>query len=802
MGMTKITTDFVGTETTAVTKQRLTSILAYWGASTAAYTTWGQARTALNALLTSTTAGTIGATELAGTFLPKINFLNDPDDMVLDALFGAGEQGVWFDPSDVANLAWRRNLLTYTEQFDNAAWLKYQTSITGNSSVAPDGSTTGDKLVETTATDTHIVYRTPAALTAASYTLTVYAKAAERSIIYMRLDTGSAKYAYFDLTGGTVLSANAAYVATITSAGSGWYRCSITTTATSANHDIVYGVTTANNVAVYAGDGTSGVLIWGAQLEQSATATDYQRITDVNTEVIERFPNATMYQDAAGTTPVTTPGQPIGLRLDKSKGLVLGPEQVTDGGFSGAGWTVGAGWAVAGGKAVASGAVSFATIERNAAAVTAGRTYQVTCTVSNYSAGQLYMYAGGAGFTPAMAANGTFTFMVVASGANNLVALRGNNSLSCSVDDFSVKELPGNHATQSTAGSRLTYGIEPKGGRRNLLLATEDLTTAGGWSFTSATSVGGATDPDGGTTAFTLTATANNANILRATNVATIGIQYANSFYIRRVSGSGAVALYRDTGAETAITLTSSWARYSNTWTATGSNGYIGVKLAVSGDVVQIWHPQAETGSTATAYQRVTTAFDVTEAGVNTCHYCQYDGSDDGMITNSIDFTGTDKMSVFAGVRKLSDATAYAVLVENSAQAAANPGTFTLMAPFAPAATYAFTQGGSNFVSAATTASFAAPRTDVLTSLGDISGDLVTLRVNGIQVAQNTGNQGSGNFGNYPLFLGRRNNGATPPSYVFNGRDYGILITGKLANATAIATTEMWLANKTAGVNL
>jgi len=38
----------------------------------------------------------------------------------------------------------------------------------------------------------------------------------------------------------------------------------------------------------------------------------------------------TLFQDTAGTTPVTTPGDPVGLVLDKSKGLVLGPDVVVE----------------------------------------------------------------------------------------------------------------------------------------------------------------------------------------------------------------------------------------------------------------------------------------------------------------------------------------------------------------------------------------------------------------------------------------------------------------------------------------
>ena len=62
-------------------------------------------------------------------------------------LFALAEPGVWYDPSDVANLAWRYNLLTYTEQFDNAAWTKGSTTVSSNSIASPDGSNTADTIV-------------------------------------------------------------------------------------------------------------------------------------------------------------------------------------------------------------------------------------------------------------------------------------------------------------------------------------------------------------------------------------------------------------------------------------------------------------------------------------------------------------------------------------------------------------------------------------------------------------------------------------------------------------------------------
>ena len=61
---------------------------------------------------------------------------------------------------------------------------------------------------------------------------------------------------------------------------------------------------------------------------------------------------------------------------------------------------------------------------------------------------------------------------------------------------------------------------------------------------------------------------------------------------------------------------------------------------------------------------------------------------------------------------------------------------------------------------------------NILTGLGDISGDFATLRVNGTQVVQSTANQGTGNFLAYPLYIGRR----TGTSFPFNGHLYSLIV--------------------------
>jgi hypothetical protein len=161
----------------------------------------------------------------------------------------------------------RTNLVTYSEQFDNAAWRKFRASITPNTIVAPDGTLTGGKLVEdTTASNTHLIDQnlTPAVGT---YAWSVYAKAGERSFVRLGFTTASANGAYFNLANGTVGTVGAGVTASITAVGNGWYRCVAVRTTAATSEVPSIGLASADNTNAYTGDGYSGIYIWGAQFE-------------------------------------------------------------------------------------------------------------------------------------------------------------------------------------------------------------------------------------------------------------------------------------------------------------------------------------------------------------------------------------------------------------------------------------------------------------------------------------------------------------------------------------------------------
>jgi hypothetical protein len=193
----------------------------------------------------------------------------------------------------------RTNLLTYSSDFSNAAWTKSNATITATATIAPDGTQTAQKLVESTATGEHyVLYNAIPLVSGARNTITIYAKAGERSYTtcYIANKDGASIRIRFNLTDGvsTVITSNANLtVNTSVSVGNGWWRLSFTIDGgTGAGNPQLVWETDTGTLFSYTGNGYSGIFIWGAQLEAGSFATSY--IPTVASQVTRSADSASM----------------------------------------------------------------------------------------------------------------------------------------------------------------------------------------------------------------------------------------------------------------------------------------------------------------------------------------------------------------------------------------------------------------------------------------------------------------------------------------------------------------------------
>lgn len=213
---------------------------------------------------------------------------------------------------------------------------------------------------------------------------------------------------------------------------------------------------------------------------------------------------STMFQDAAGTTPVTALEQPVGLWLDKSQGLELGPELVVNGGFdSTAAWITAYGTTISGGKLTTSNAVDAS--QQTINGVVLGNTYKITFTIDSISSGKVRCVFTGS-VSPYFTQAGTYTIYQQATTNNSLLYLGfGGVATTCVIDNISVRELKGNHATQSITASRPTLSARYNQLLNSATLSTQSVTTVAAQYTLSFTGTGPVTLS--GTATGTLTGT-------------------------------------------------------------------------------------------------------------------------------------------------------------------------------------------------------------------------------------------------------------------------------------------------------
>lgn len=199
----------------------------------------------------------------------------------------------------------RTNLNTYSEAPDN--YNKYYVTTSTDTAVSPAGTLTAEKVIATTTDSTHVLYKERTVSNSTTYTFSVYVKAAGYNFVVIGIEgavVGGTTAVYINLTNGTLSDAYGSGVSSAQSVGNGWYRVSTTFTTNGTSIQLDMDVAQSAGIVSFAGDGTSGIYLWGAQLEAGAFASSYIPTTTAsvtrNTDVLT-YPTAGNQSETAGS---------------------------------------------------------------------------------------------------------------------------------------------------------------------------------------------------------------------------------------------------------------------------------------------------------------------------------------------------------------------------------------------------------------------------------------------------------------------------------------------------------------------
>ena len=165
------------------------------------------------------------------------------------------------------------NQYKHSEELNNVYWNKLQGSISANAGIAPDGTTTADKFIpDTTASSFHVVdTQAFGNVPSGNHTLSIHVKPDGYNFFHWRTDGFNS---FFNVSTGTVISAGSGVTASIENAGNGYFRCIVSRNFTGGAR-VSFGPTETGTSRIFTGDGTSGALLWGAQIEAGTTASVY-----------------------------------------------------------------------------------------------------------------------------------------------------------------------------------------------------------------------------------------------------------------------------------------------------------------------------------------------------------------------------------------------------------------------------------------------------------------------------------------------------------------------------------------------
>jgi hypothetical protein len=515
-----------------------------------------------------------------------------------------------------------RNLLTFPQDFDNAAWGKTGATIIANAEIAPDGTISADALVPTALDSRNI--RSPSTLFSVSsfpYSLTWYAKAnsLDQLNLYIRRGVNDRTYGPYNLTSVSVTPSGEPSIVSnlaIEDVGNGWCKLSALLNDTNIT---AFGFGANGSAGV---NGLNNLFIWGAQLELGSTATPYYP-TNIG---VPRF-------DWAGTEQVASNGIQYSeqFSLWSASSMTATEDQI----------------AAPDGTLTAdlineSGNTSHS-MSRAYSAV-AGQIYTFSCHFKNNN--RRYAVLGSGNFNNFIATFDLLTgttataFAGVQAGMSDIgdgwwrcwMTFRAttnvssifrvgvNNSNSGSIQEYVSQGLSvyawgaqldlgaemtpykrtGAFTTTNTPlrPAETCNGLLIEEARTNRLLWCRDATQTN-WTKTDITAAKDQTGIDGvANAASSLTATADAGTCIQTITLAS-GSR-TGSVYLKRLTGTGVVQVSLDGSTWSTVELSDTeWRRIVLSGTVT--NPVVGVRIAVSGDAVAMDFGQVEDGAFVTS---------------------------------------------------------------------------------------------------------------------------------------------------------------------------------------------------------
>jgi hypothetical protein len=395
------------------------------------------------------------------------------------------------------------NLVIYSQNY--SFWNPTALSVTANSTIAPDSTNTASLLTANGATTQHFIFQVATAGTANSFyprTWSCYLKAGTNNFAQLMFGADANAYANFDLNAGTVGTVGSTATASIQSVGSGWYRCAITTSSTTAAASVYVLMVTGTTASRYESNSLSTTIYaWGAQSEYGNAARTYIPTTTIvyNTPTLQ-FNNSSVLQIQSDGSVVLQPAGTGALQAQATTSTT------------------------AGGNARGANAVDWQTTRSAASQVASGSQTVLSGGQNNTVASSYCALVGGTGNT----SNGFASFL--GSGNSNSISgsfgvIAGGNANTATRDYASVL---GGQSNTATGYYNVIGGGFTNTGTANAAVTTQSATM-------------------NATTAVTLSG--SNANI-RVGQLIT-GTSIANYTYVAAISGTSLTLSQAASGSST-----------------------------------------------------------------------------------------------------------------------------------------------------------------------------------------------------------------------------------------------------------